>query len=559
MKKISNYIINIWNKIDKKILIILLVAICIFASNLFGGYYKGGDTTFHLSHLLAYTASFSISDLFGGSILPNLANNLGYGTRLFYTPLGYNIVILIYMFIKTFGFGIILAIKLSYLLTLFLSGLFMYMFTNKVFKNKWVSLLSAIFYMSFPYHILDIFFRDAISEVFFFTFVPLIFLGIEYLLENNYKKFYICFISGYTLAICSHLVLSIFLTGFVFLYLLLNYKKILNKKNICSLIISGILVLMLTSPFIIPLAEHMLNGNYMVFEYGFMTSKEAIMETTLNLQDIFYLPVAGDHLFYTFSYLGVLLLVIVLFNSSKNIKNKATCHKFIILFFICLFMLTSFFPWNKLPTFLINIQFVWRLEIFICFFMSVLAALVIFLIKPNNQKIVVTLLATLSVMFSVYLVNLHDYENIDLEQIKTSGIGETWGLEYMPVKAYYHRDYLLDRDNEVKVSDGEAEITNEQNNMPNLSFDIETDGATLELPRLYYLGYEITLNGEELNYEENDNGLIQIEVNESGTVVVEYTGTLGHKVALVIFGLAVIIIISYLIRTSKPWILKKLT
>ncbi len=536
---------KLWNKIDKKVLVILFVAICIFASNIFGGYYKGADTTFHLSHLLAYATSFSFSDLFGGDVLNNLANDFGYGTRLFYAPLGYNVVMLIYFIIKHLGFGIILSLKLSYLLTLFLSGLFMYLFVNKVFKNKWAGLISAVFYMSFPYHILDIFFRDAISESFFFMFIPLIFLGLEYLFENKYKQFYICFISGYVLSICSHLVLSVYLTGLVFLYFILNYKKILNKQSILKLLISGVMILLFVSPFIIPLVEHMLNGNYMVFEYGFMASKDTIMDFTLNLGDVFYLPTEGDAAFYSFSYIVIIAFFVVLFCGYRKIENKSTYIKFIILLFICLIMLTRFFPWDKLPSFLISIQFPYRMEVFVCFFMSVLAALIVFLVRKNNQKIIVCVLACISVAFAIYLVNLHDYSDIGLKNVQTSGIGETWGLEYLPKNTYYNRDYLLKRNNKIKIVDGNAKIENVINNTPYLSFDIKTKDAILELPRLYYIGYEIKIDDKKIKYRENDNGFIQINVNKSGNVVLKYAGTIGYKVALVLFTLAVIITVSY--------------
>ena len=42
----------------------------------------------------------------------------------------------------------------------------MYIFVKETFNNKNAALLSAIFYMFFPYHVLDIFFRDAMSESF---------------------------------------------------------------------------------------------------------------------------------------------------------------------------------------------------------------------------------------------------------------------------------------------------------------------------------------------------------------------------------------------------------
>lgn len=542
---------QIFDKVDKKILIILLVAFVIFASNLIGGYFCSGDSTFHIAHLLAYIKTFNFTDLFGGSILPDLANNFGYGTRLFYPPLGYNLILVIFNIIKHFGFNIVLAIKLSYLLSVMLSGIFMYYFTKKVFKNNYVALLSAVFYMTMPYHILDIFFRDALSEIFIFAFVPLVFLGLEYLFEGNYKKFYLCFIGGYVFSMISHLVLSVYLTFFVVIYLLLNYKKVFNKKAILRLILSGVIILMFVSPFIIPMVEHKLFGNYMVFYPEFMTSGARVANTTLSLGQMFELPTANGELFYSFSYIAIVAFITVLCCGFKKIENKKVYKNITILLFICFIMLTPLFPWEKLPSLLLNIQFAWRLEVFFSFFIAVLGALVITLANKKNQKILTTVLACASVIFAIYLVNLHDYGTVDFEFVRNDGIGETWGMEYLPVKTYQNRDYFLSRSDDVIVKKGKADITKVNNATPFLEFNVKTEGATLELPRLYYLGYNITLDNKAISYYENKNGFIEIKIKNSGKVKVEYDGTIGYKIAIALFMIASGVTIIYFVFTLK--------
>ena len=89
------------------------------------------------------------------------------------------------------------------------------------------------------------------------------------------------------------------------------------------------------------------------------------------------------------------------------------------------------------------------------------------------------------------------------------------------------------------------------NKTPVLIFDIETEGAKIELPRLYYLGYDIKLNSKQLSYKENKNGFIELYVKESGTITVKYAGTTGYKVALALFVGSVIIIIGYFVFTNK--------
>ena len=548
MKKIKHF----FGKFDKNILAILFVAFVIFSSYLFGGYFYGDDTFFHSAHLLAYMESFNFSDLFGGSILPDVAYDFGYGTRIFYPPLGYNVIIVIYSVIKHFGFSIFLAIKLGYFLSMILSGIFMYYFTKKVFNNKYVALLSAVLYMTMPYHILDIFFRDSLSEIFIFPFIPLVFLGLEYLFEDNYKKFYVCFITGYVFSMISHLVLSVYLTIFVVLYLILNYKKVLTKKRLIRLVISGFMILAFISPFLIPMIEHKFLGNYMVFYPEFMFTKESVSNATLTLGQMIHLPMSGER-YFTLGYVAVIAFVTVFFCGYKYIENKKTYKNITILLFICFIMLTPLFPWKNLPSFLLNIQFPWRLELFFSFLIAVLASLVVFLVNKRNQKILVTVLSCVSVMFSIYLVNLHDYTFIDFDRVREHGIGEYLGMDYLPVNTYKHLDYYGSRTDNVIVKDGEAEISDVVNDTPYLEFYVKTNETTLELPRLYYLGYKITLDGKEVHYYENKNGFIEIKLTSSGKVRVEYEGTNGHKVGILLFILAsgIGVVYAFLIIKNK--------
>lgn len=533
---------KVLKKFDINFFTIFVVALIVFASYLFSGYFRTGDSTFHIAHLLPYAESFKLSDLFGASILSDVANNFGYGTRIFYPPLGYNLIVIIFSIISKLGFHIILSMKLAYLLSVILSGVFMYLFMKKAFKNKYVAILSAIFYMTMPYHLLDIFFRDALSEIFMFTFIPLIFLGLEYLFENNYKRFYLCFISGYVFSMLSHLVLSVYLTFFVIIYLLLNYRKIFKKEIIFRLMISALLILIIVAPFIVPMIEHKFFGNYLVFYPGFMASAESVEQTTLTLGQMFKMPVADNNLFFSFSYLAVICCITVILCGIKQIDNKRVFKHFLILLIICFIMLTPLFPWSKLPSILLNIQFVWRLEVFFSFFISVLASLIVFMVHKNYQKIIVVILSSVLVIFAIYLVNLHEYKDVDLLAIKNDGIGETWGMEYLPVNTYKHHEYFLNRDDNIVVKRGKVKVLDVINETSYLEFKIKTDDRiVIELPRLYYMGYEITFNGERINYKENKNGFIEIEVSGSGLVKMRYCGTTGYKISICVLILTVII------------------
>ena len=539
-----------WKKINKHYLILFLVAIILFAS--YGnGYDMRHDAVFHFANLMGYISNFEIFNI--SKIVDIVASGFGYGTGIFYPPLAHHTIVYIYEFLNIFNLNIFAAVKVGYFLSFLLSGIFMYVFVSKVFRNKNAALLSAIFYMFFPYHILDIFFRDAMSESFIFIFIPLIFLGLYYLFNNDKKNFLLCFVLGYTGAILSHLVLSIYLTFFVILFLLFNIKKVFTKKNILNLCLASVLILIFVSPFIIPMAQHMLKGDYMVFYPYHMFNKWSVESTAVTLKTITEIPESGNYIasyiYFTVDFVALFCFICVLVNFKKVKENKFALS-FIILTFICVFMLSPLFPWDKMPNFLLNIQFVWRIFTFFAFFMSVVAGLVILQFK-NNQKIIMTLLAFLTIIFGLYMVNTKNFTSISLDEYDLSTLGLGWQKEYLPRKAYNNYDYFQNREHDIVFIDGEGKVNDIKEKVPELTFDIKTKGATIELPRLYYFGYKVTLDGKKLDYKESENGFIQIDIPNSGTVEVVYEGTLAYQIShyasLVIF----IIYIGYLLNLHQ--------
>lgn len=90
----------------------------------------------------------------------------------------------------TLGVGTLDTMKIVYTVSLLLSGFTMYFFSYKLLKSRKLAFLSGLIYMAIPYHLSDIYVRDAIAETFLFPFLPLILLGVYNLLEGNKKAFY---------------------------------------------------------------------------------------------------------------------------------------------------------------------------------------------------------------------------------------------------------------------------------------------------------------------------------------------------------------------------------
>lgn len=63
----------------------------------------------------------------------------------------------------------------------------------------------------------------------------------------------------------------------------------------------------------------------------------------------------------------------------------------------------------------------------------------------------------------------------------------------------------------------------------------------IELPRIYYKGYKLTKNGEEVNFVNDPYGLISLRVRD-GEYKLQYTGTFLYNIFRVIRVVVIIVI-----------------
>lgn len=73
------------------------------------------------------------------------------------------------------------------------------------------------------------------------------------------------------------------------------------------------------------------------------------------------------------------------------------------------------------------------------------------------------------------------------------------------------------------------------------------NGTVVEFPYIYYPGYTITINDEEVEGFESEKGFLAISLPEmeKANVIVEYTGTELMFVAKIISGMTLISIMIY--------------
>lgn len=480
------------------------------------------------------------------------------GTGIFYPRLAH---ITASIFTVLFNGNVILGLKATHFIVYYLSGIMMYKLVYRIFKNKYSAIISSIFYLTFPYSITEIFVRDALAESFIFIFTPMIILGLYELFYGDKKYFYIWFILGYVGIINSHLVLAVYFTALIFIYLLLNIKKVFKKENLKPLVISSILILLLTASFTVPLLQHRSLKIYTVFEGNSMSDRGTIVNSTMGFSDFFEQKPCEDFsgITYYLNLLGfTLALVTVVFN--KNIikdKQEKNFFKFLVIFtIIILFLMSKLCPWIILPKLMVMIQFAWRLETVLILSLSIFAGIALRNLKSKRIKIVALIAILIFNGYTVY--NAYNFDMINkirINNIDMSSCGMGWEKEYLPVVTEKNIEYFENRNQDILVKNGTADIILTENNTPSLKATIENcnEETIIELPRIYYLGYDaklVTENGEKTNLELyiNDNGFIETKVNSNGTLILKYTGTTANKIANVVSIVTLLGILIYIIK-----------
>ena len=532
--------------------IIIFLFSLFMVSPIFFNYFFGDDTTFHAANIAVRGSS--LFNTFS-KILPEIGNNFGYGIGIFYPMLPHFLGGLILNFISIFGLGEYATLKIIKFIVIFVSGITMYLFASKLFKNKNYGLIASLFYISSSYFFVDIYSRDALNESFVFIFIPLIFLGIYYLFcENDRFKFYLSFIIGYVGMMYSHLVISVWFTLIFILFLLLFIKDIFKKQNLIPLIISAILILIFTSPFTVPLVEHMLNGEYVIFNL-----KQSSLFWTMDLKRFFVqisdITNGENYLYINFNIIVILLSLVALF---KLFTKKVPTYrkKFIVglllIVIVSMILVCNDTIWNYTPDFLNNIQFPWRACTFAVFGISLFAVEgldVFYNLFKKKFVPIASLLIIIILLANVY----YNIQNIQIVETLSYNVnnGMGWDEEYLPIETKNNMKYFEKRkDDEIKIEKGNAKVKMIDNDVPNMEFYVTNvkNTVTFELPRLYYLGYKIVdEDGNGIKHFKNDKGFVSVKIDNNGKYYVSYPGTTVYRSAKVVCILTTILCIFIII------------
>ena len=538
----GDLMIKFLKKLDKHWIMIIgifLVSIGIMLPLYIQEYHVNDDTMYHIT-TIASIKDLIKNDFFSGitgKILPNIGNNFGYGSRLFYPPIFHTVCAYLSYFLDNFNVSLTTSVKILYLITFFISGCMMYLCSYRFTKKKSLAFISSVIYLASSYHINEIYVRDAQAESLLFVFLPLVILGLKELLEDNKKWFYPCFIIGYVGGILSHFTMMIYVTLFLGIVMLIMYKKVFKKEFIVPFIKACVLVLLLTAFFFEPLFEHKLFGNYMVYKKWVM-SLGVWHKTLWGIEYI--LPLGIDDIYFYFSMVTLVLMSIVLINKRAIFKEDK--YKLVGIFTLISFIMSSrYSPWKIMPYSLFMIQFGWRLVTLVILGVSIMAVVAL-----ENTRVSTKVLCLACILLSG-LFSIHFASSDVVTEPYDYSYGLGWQREYMPVSlmdddmAYYN-----ERSHNVINLDTKSEANVTYGNYPSIEFEI-TESGRYELPRIFYFGYELVdKDNKKISLKESEHGFVEASLDK-GTYKLSFKKTLAYRICIYISLITLIGIILYLV------------
>lgn len=560
-----------YNSIGKEYYLIAVVSILLASPLFVSGLFHAHDIGYHMYKLVGLMDAIHNKE-FIPLIAPKLANNFGYSWNIFYAPLSAYIP----AFFKIFILSYTSSLKLFIFFTIIVSGITMYRFVLDFSGSTNVAVLSSIIYITAPYRLVDIYVRGDMGEILPFVFLPILFQGLHNLFNDDKKKSHYITI-GFAGILLSHNISAFLTTIVMFIYILINYRKLRDFQVIKILVINGLLTLCISAFFIVPLLEHKLLGDYAVFLPNKMGSIEHMYQSSVYIHQLlfgtfqqgysYYLSKVSGEMPYT---LGLQLSIPLLLTPLVYRKIKEENENYIVLFILGLISViatTNIFPWIIAPQVFSFVQFPWRILMFSVFFLSISSAKVICLLYEQIEikhiiAIIVIIFVYISPLISMTLndPNYTDNNFVNGDVIKdNSAVSEGCaGFEYMPVKAFKNVTYVANRKDNIILLYGETKISNEQKHGTNMTFNVESlSDSRVELPYLYYLGWKATLKSgnevKKLDIIESDKGFVCIKLmnNEKGLVEISYEGTTYTKISYIISIITIIGFISYIILRRK--------
>jgi hypothetical protein len=488
------------------ILLVLTVGIIISFPFFHQGYFPTHDGQWAIVRLTEMNRE--IKDL---QIPPRWSDylNHGYGYPLFHFtyPFPYYAGLLI----KLAGFSYTDSIKAVFILSVLLSGIFMFLLAKQI-GGIYSGIIASLLYLVSPFRFVNLYIRGSIGESLCLALFPIIFyFTVKFIIKPTLLKLIAISVSLAVLILSHNITAIIFLPFYIFFFFTIvsTYFEDMKKYTIKYFLPTMLLSLGLSAFFFIPA---LIEKKYILLSAVKLTD---INEHFIKLSDFLFSEWSfGIKPSFQLGWAHILVFILSIFSvftaGQIEMKKHLKLFVFIIFSFLVLVIFTnkiSIIFWRMAP--LSWIDFPWRLLTPLTFFVAFSS---VFLSLHRWTRIVGIILVVFTVIFGSAFANPEFYLNQPDEYYMTNDATTTSKDELMPlwVKDFPKNRYI----NKVEIAAGHATVSNVIYNSKSIKFDIDSGGeSSVNVNTIYFPGWEFYINNlkQEIRYD-NSSGLISLSV-----------------------------------------------
>ncbi len=461
--------------------------------------YHTHDGSVHLPRIAAYVKAlrdFHIPVRWAGDL------NYGYGLPLFnfMYPLPYFIASLFVLL----GASLVMSFKLALFVSYLLSGVFMYLFSKAFFKEEKKAFIATLFYQFATFRFVELLVRGSLGEVYTYTFLPLVLLGITILWQK--KSLFGFFLTAIATCflILSHNAISLVFFGVCCLFVLFFLQKRKELLLVATALLWGIA---LAAFYWIPaILEHK-------YTYGNLFMKELYNEHFApffqffipNMTNAVALRTGGIAVQVGLLHcIGIGVGVYYLLKKKTGIFEKKVYLYSLILLLVAFFFMqpVSRFLWERIAL-LRQFQFPWRFLAVVVFASSLLATSLLHLQLFKKTKWYIVLVVVVIGISGWYWRPSLGLDTVSEQQswdfpLNTTYYGETdliWSAG--PAKAYPKQ--------RIEVIGGIATVSGFMKKTQEHTYTVEvTKEATLVDHTQYYPGWKVFVDGVSVPIQFQD-------------------------------------------------------
>lgn len=519
--------------------LLMLISILPVLSIFRTGTYESGDFNIHIYRIMSFFDS-----LREGNLIPSWAGqlnaNYGYPLFIFNYTLPYYIV----SFFHFIGLSFIASLKIFLASTYVLSGIFMYLFAKRLFKNKFAAFTASIFYLFTPYHVIDLSFKIGVGELLTFTFIPLIFLSLHELFIKQRTYYFAFGILSSSWLIMSNALIAFFVGGLILAYVLfLTLNKAVNIKYL--LLSASLVTLALISSLFVLIPPFLFNDVLGI------KNTPLIIGYSPTLIDLLYSPWRGGFLFQghygeisnLIGYTQIFIILIVFYliisrKVSEEYRGNVLFWFIAIIFIIFLIIPSSRFLWEYFS--FAKAAGAHRLLLLLTFCISILSGYMVIIFEKNKLFIWIIILITIGSTILNWghrrvIPEINDSVlRSNLWKSTSEGEGHYYAnTKWADVKNPWFSNLPKDRI-EIITGVGKAKDVIRTSTVHTYLMRAQSP-LQIQENTLYFPGWKGFIDGKEIALYPSDKGIIRASIPSGNRLlVIKYEDILAYKIIKII-------------------------